>query len=145
MSSNGTTSVTAKATSGRVRHHRLLLVALAVAVALHTGCSLGSASDAVTNDVAWSRAATAQEAMNVAQSLARAREVCVEVGIASALTCANLEEVSSVQERRASAHARAAYASRNDFFTACEQHNTRLECRSLLREAIAARANRDTK
>jgi len=144
MSPNRNAPVAAKATSGRLGHPRLLLV-LAVAAVVHTGYSLGVASDASTTDITWSRSASAGEALNVAQSLGRAREVCVDVGIASALTCANLEEVSSVQERRASELAKAAYASRNAFSTACEQHQTRLECRRLLRVAIAARANRDTR
>jgi hypothetical protein len=120
-------------------------LALALAAAAQIACSQGGGSDAVDGDVASSRAIAVDQAMQFARSLHRAREACSGAGISSPLTCANLEEVRSPQERRATELAKAAYVIRDGFFKDCEQHETRAECRRLLRDAFASQANRATK
>ena len=122
----------------------LMQLALALAAAAQIGCSQGGGSDAVDGDVASSRPIAVDQAMQFARSLHRAQEACSDAGISSPLTCANLEEVRSPQERRATELAKAAYAIRDGFFRDCEQHATRGECRRLLHGAFASQATRGT-
>jgi hypothetical protein len=145
MNSKSTTQRIGRAAGERRWIYGLMQLALALAAAAQIGCSQVGGSDAVDGDVASSRAMAVDQAMQFARSLQRAREACSDAGIPSPLTCANLEDVRQPQDRRATELAKAAYAIRDGFFKACEQHQTRGECRRLLRDAFASEANRSTK